>query len=253
MTDSKEKGNRTVLIFGASSRIAECTARVFASEGASLVLVARSEEKLSILAQDLESRGAPEVQIEALDLGDLEHLEKWLDERTDLRESVSTVLIAHGVLPDQEAVENDWSAISDSYGVNLLSPMLIATKVANWFESKGEGTLAVITSVAGVRARKSNYVYGAAKGGLSFYLQGLRNRFGKTKIRIIDIRPGFVDTPMTAHIEKGPLFASAEDVADGIVKAICRGQEIVYLPWFWRFIMLIIRSIPEGIFKKLSL
>lgn len=249
---SDEKGTKT-LVFGATSRIAECTVRILAEQGNSFVLVARDMAKLEMLARDLEARGAPEVTLASLDLGDIAKLKEWFAEHAGLSESVSSVIVAHGVLPDQCEVQNSWEAIQRSYDVNLTSPMLIATEVCKWFERKGAGTLAVITSVAGDRARQSNYVYGAAKGAVSLYLQGLRNRFGRTPIKIVDIRPGFVDTPMTAHIDKGPLFASAEQVAEGIVKAMRSGRNIVYLPWFWRFIMLIIRVIPECIFKKLTL
>ncbi len=129
----------------------------------------------------------------------------------------------------------------------------LLTELLNTHSSSEPLTVGVITSVAGDRGRKSNYVYGAAKGALSLYLQGLRNRYYGSSVKIVDIRPGFVDTPMTAHLEKGPLFASAEKVAAGIVKALDRGGDIVYLPWFWRWIMLIIRSIPETIFKRLSI
>ncbi|MCB0329921.1 MAG: SDR family oxidoreductase [Bdellovibrionales bacterium] len=242
-----------VLIFGATSRIAEFVARRFAEEGKALTLVARSREKLDVLEGDLTARGASAVSTFQVDLGDVSQVEKFLNEQQNFEDDIETVVIAHGFLPDQEAIQNNWDEVASAYEVNLLTPLLIATRVATWFEKQGRGTLAVITSVAGDRGRKSNYVYGAAKGGLSLYLQGIRNRFGKTPIRIIDIRPGFVDTPMTAHLKKGPLFASAESVGDGIVRAIHSGKDIVYLPWFWRFILMIIKLIPEQIFKRLSL
>ncbi|NBW39385.1 SDR family oxidoreductase [bacterium] len=244
---------RSILIFGATSRIAECVARKYAEQKASIILVGRNQEKLGAISQDLLMRGANDVQYYQLDLAAIGDIQEFFTQNSKLSSVVDTVLVAHGVLPNQQDIQNSWTLIRQSYEVNLMSAMCIATEVTQWFEEQGRGTLAVITSVAGDRARKSNYIYGAAKGGLSLFLQGLRNRFGSTPIRIIDIRPGFVDTPMTAHLPKGPLFAEPERVAEGIVKAIDRGADIVYLPWFWRWILLCIRLIPEVIFKKLSL
>jgi len=115
------------------------------------------------------------------------------------------------------------------------------------------GTIAVITSVAGDRGRQSNYVYGSAKGMVSTFLQGLRNRLYRAGINILDIKPGFVDTPMTIDFKKGPLWVSPEKIAEGIVEAIDKQKTEVYLPWFWKFIMLIIKLIPESIFRKMKL
>ena len=136
---------------------------------------------------------------------------------------------------------------------NFLSVVSIVTPLANKMAEKKAGTIGVISSVAGLRGRKSNYIYGAAKGGLNVYLQGLRNRLTDDGVAVVTILPGFVDTPMTAHIEKGPLFASASTVGKGIHKALLAKKNVVYLPFFWQWIMLIIRLIPEPIFKKLSL
>ena len=124
---------------------------------------------------------------------------------------------------------------------------------ANRFEAQESGTLVAISSVAGDRGRQSHYVYGAAKGGLSIFMAGLRNRMHAKGVKVITVKPGFVDTPMTAHMKKGPLFASADTIGAGIVKAIDRGSDVVYLPWFWRWIMLVIKLIPEALFKRLSL
>ncbi|MCI5066444.1 SDR family oxidoreductase [bacterium] len=252
MTEQRT-GQGDILIFGATSCIAEHVARQYAAAGRGLFLVARSEEKLEIVKKDLLARGAARVRTAALDLGELASLQRWLREDFHAlhRESpIDTVLVAHGVLPDQGAIQDQWSEIARSYDVNLLSPLLIVTELAPHLSG---GVIAVITSVAGDRGRQSNYIYGAAKGGVSLYLQGVRNRFAKQGVHILDIRPGFVDTPMTAHVKKGPLFASPEQVASGIVHAVRKRKDIVYLPWFWRFILFIIKLIPESLFKKLSL
>ena len=125
--------------------------------------------------------------------------------------------------------------------------------LANYFEKRGEGTLAAISSVAGDRGRQSNYVYGTAKAAVNTYLQGLRNRLYSKGVHVLTIKPGFVDTPMTAHLRQGPLFASADRVARDIVKAIEKKKCIIYTPWFWRWIMLLIRLIPEPVFRRLKL
>ena len=123
------------------------------------------------------------------------------------------------------------------------------TWLANYCESQGRGTLAVISSVAGDRGRKSNYVYGASKAALDTFLSGLRNRVDRAGVQVLTIKPGFVATRMTAHIPKNRLFATPEQVAHGILKAIRKRKDVVYVPWFWRPIMTIIKSVPERIFK----
>ena len=138
-----------------------------------------------------------------------------------------------------------------SCNTNALSVISLLTLLANHFEEKKSGTIAVITSVAGDRGRQSNYIYGASKAMVSVFLQGLRNRLFHSQVNVLDIKPGFVDTPMTAHIKKGgPLWAKPEAVAKDIVNAIEKKKDLLYTPFFWRYIMLIIRNIPECIFKK---
>jgi short-subunit dehydrogenase len=115
-----------------------------------------------------------------------------------------------------------------------------------------QGTLAVISSVAGDRGRRSNYVYGASKGALSIFLDGVRSRLDRAGVQVLTIKPGFVATPMTSHLEQGPLFAQPAQVAKGIVKAVERRRDVVYLPAFWAVIMLVIRLVPRPLFKKLN-
>jgi short-subunit dehydrogenase len=141
----------------------------------------------------------------------------------------------------------------DEFTTNAISYMALMTRLANVFEAQKWGCLAVISSVAGDRGRGSNYVYGAAKGAVSLFAQGLRNRLSKSGVVVVTIKPGFVDTPMTAHLKKNPLFAKPAPVGRRIYTAMLRGESVVYVPWFWWWIMLIIRNIPEAIFKKLSL
>jgi short-subunit dehydrogenase len=137
---------------------------------------------------------------------------------------------------------------------NGLSPISLCTLLAQRFEAQGHGCIAVITSVAGDRGRQSNYVYGTAKGMVSRFLEGLRNRLAAHGVAVVDIRPGFVDTPMTAAIvKKGPLWSQPDTLAAGIVRAIDAGRDIVYLPGYWRWIMGVIRHIPEPVFKRMRL
>ena len=164
------------------------------------------------------------------------------------------MLIAHGTLSDQADCEKSVDALRSEFDINALSTMALLTTLANTFEARKSGTLAVISSVAGDRGRQSNYVYGSAKAAVSTFLSGLRQRLAKSNVDVLTIKPGFVDTPMTANIaNKGALWAKPDQIAAGIVRAIDKRRSVVYVPWFWRGIMLIIRHIPESIFKKLKL
>ena len=141
----------------------------------------------------------------------------------------------------------------DRHQTNCTSVISLLTILAGYFEQQKRGCITVVSSVAGDRGRQSNYVYGAAKGALSVFLQGLRNRLSKSGVAVVTVKPGLIDTPMTASVKKGLLAASAQDVGEGIYRAMKDRKEVVYLPWFWRPIMLIVRSIPEPVFKRLSL
>jgi decaprenylphospho-beta-D-erythro-pentofuranosid-2-ulose 2-reductase len=242
-----------ILILGANSAIAKATARIWASRGAKLYLVGRSEKKLSALIQDLKARGNPNVFGETLDLTNSVHHDSLIARAKHQLEGIDIAFIAHGVLGDQKTAERSWEASREILDVNFLSPASLCTRLANDFEANKNGHLCVITSVAGDRGRASNYVYGTAKGALSIFLSGLRNRLSAANVPVTDLRLGFVDTPMTESYPKGPLWASPETVAKGITKAIERKKDLVYLPWFWCWIMMIIRNIPEKIFKKLKI
>jgi short-subunit dehydrogenase len=242
-----------VMIIGATSAIATEVAREFAQSGAALFLFARNQERLETLANDLRVRGAKTVHTATFDAHDLESHQRRLEQAVELLGDLDAVLIAHGDLPDQTECQRGYQATERALQTNLLSPIAFLTWLANYFERRGRGNITVIGSVAGDRGRQSNYVYGTAKGALATFLQGLRNRLNFCGVTVTTIKPGFVDTPMTQHLPKGPLFAEARTVARRIHKAMTRGQTVVYTPWFWRFIMLIIQHIPESIFKKLRL
>lgn len=241
------------MIIGATSAIAHATARLWASEDNALYLVARDPDKLEAIVQDLETRGAGQLETRVMDMLEQQQHQALVEDAVERLGGLDRVLIAHGTLPDQKACEASVDQTRRELEINCLSTISLVTRMASFFESQGSGTIAVITSVAGDRGRQSNYVYGTAKGALSLFLQGLRNRLHRSNVQVLTVKPGFVDTPMTAAFPKGFLWAQPERVAADIDKAMRKGRDIIYTPFFWRYIMWIIKAIPESLFKRLSL
>lgn len=252
-----------VVVFGATSDVAVALLRRYASEGRALVLVARNEGALSSLAADLRVRGA--VSVDKVVQDSLE-----FSGHQQLIESLFTGIrpekfyFFQGSLPDQAACEADFETARQAVEINFTALSSYLTWLANALErslAAGEAAnkdtgaiIVVVSSVAGDRGRGSNYVYGAAKGALTIFLQGLRNRLFKAGFGVLTVKPGFIDTKMTADIDKGgPLWATPEKVAGDIRKAADSGRLVIYTPFFWRFVMMIIKSIPETIFRRLSL
>lgn len=246
-------GITKILIIGAASAIAQETSKIFAREGASLYLVCRNRERLAALQSDLLVRGARQVDGMAVDLCDLPRHPQIVRCAIDSMKGLDAVLIAHGLLPDQTRCERDINQTLEAFTINTLSVISLLTLLANYFEEQQHGCIAVISSVAGDRGRQSNYVYGASKGAVSIFLDGLRNRLFKSHVSVVTIKPGFVDTPMTAHLPQNALFASAKMVGRRIYDAISRSESVVYVPWFWRPIMTILRHVPEPLFQRLRL
>ncbi len=244
---------RKVLIIGATSAIAQATAKIYAEQQDALFLVGRDIDKLTVIAADLKVRGASKVDYTELDLNKCERHQDMLQQAESSLEGMDIVLIAYGTLDDQKECEQEYAKTKRALHTNFLSVVSLLTLLANQLEPQNYGSIAVISSVAGDRGRQSNYVYGAAKGALSIFLQGLRNRLQKSNISVLDVKPGFVDTPMTSELKKGVLWAKPEAIAKGIYKAIEKRKNTVYLPWFWWPIMTIIRYIPEPIFKRMKL
>ena len=242
-----------VLVLGATSAIAQATTRLYAARGAHLYLVARGAEKLNVVAADARVRGACEVNAFVLDLDDIAAHASLLADVDQKLPNMDIVLVAHGVLGEQADAERDFATTEKVLLTNFLSVVSLLTPIANDFERRKGGTIVAISSVAGDRGRKSNYVYGTSKAALSVFLEGLRARLDRQGVHVIAIKPGFVATPMTAHLKQGALFATPEQIAQGIVRAIDKKKDVVYLPWFWGPIMFIIRAVPERIFKKLNL
>jgi decaprenylphospho-beta-D-erythro-pentofuranosid-2-ulose 2-reductase len=245
---------QNILIVGANSAIAEATARVWAQQGHAIAIAARDAGKLQATASDLKIRGASEVHRLQFDATQPKEMPALIDQAHQALGHIDIVLVAHGTLPDQQKCQQDLDYALDAVRVNAISVIALLTRAANVMEQRGQGTLCVISSVAGERGRQSNYLYGSAKAMVSTFCDGLRNRLARKGVHVVTIKPGFVDTPMTAHIQpKGALWATPEKLASIIVSAIEQKKNNVYAPWFWSSIMNIIRHIPEGVFKKMSL
>ena len=242
-----------VVIFGATSGIAAAVARRYAAAGASLVLVGRDSEAIAAAAADLRVRGAASVADIAGDFATLDALGDLADRAWSALAGADVALIAYGTLADQAMLERDPGAAAAMLELNFVSPAILAVHLAHRFEMQRSGVLAIITSVAGDRGRKSNYLYGAAKGGLQRLVEGLRHRLHSAGVQVLDIRPGFVATRMTDHLpQQGPLWAQPDAVAADIVRAIGKRRAVLYTPWFWRGIMMIVRGLPRAIFHRTS-
>ena len=244
---------KKVLIFGGASAIAHQTAINFAKDGAELFLIDLKVTRVNDVADDIRTR-VPNSIIHTTELNALnfELHQQTIDEVVKTLGGLDAILIAHGTLPKQEDVEKDTNAIIQEFNINALSGMSLATIAANYFEQKASGSIAIISSVAGDRGRKSNYVYGSAKAALSAFSSGLRGRLSAKGVNVLTIKPGFVDTPMTADLPKNPLYSSPQQIGKGIFDAMKNGKNVVYLPGFWRLTMMVVKAVPEGIFKKLN-
>ncbi len=245
---------KKILIIGATSAIATACARLWAKDNAVFFLAGRDDTKLQNTADDLKARSSSEVHTDIIDICDLASHEAMLERCFSTLQQVDIALIAHGTLPDQSACEQDINIALEEFTSNGLSTIALLTPLANRMEKQGHGTIAVISSVAGDRGRQSNYLYGAAKASVTAFCEGLRMRLFKKGVHVIVIKPGFVDTPMTQGLPlPGLLVSSAHKVAKCIYRGINRGSNTIYTPRYWSIIMLIIRSIPTVIFKRLSL
>ena len=244
---------RRILIVGATSAIAEATARLFASRGDALMLTGRSPSRLQAIADDLKVRGAARAETFVLDARAFDRFPALLQAATERLGGLDAALIAHGTLSDQGACQRSVEQLREEFEVNALSVMALCTHLANLLETQGRGVIAVISSVAGDRGRQSNYVYGSAKAAVTAFTSGLRQRLYPKGIRVVTIKPGVVSTPMTAAFKKGALWATPARGAADIVRAMDGGKAVIYTPWFWRPIMRIIRAVPETIFRRLRL
>jgi decaprenylphospho-beta-D-erythro-pentofuranosid-2-ulose 2-reductase len=245
--------SKKILVLGATSGIAEATCRIWAAQGASLFLVARNGEKLAAVAADLKTRGAAYVDTAVSDLDNTEQHPALLAHAINSRGGMDVAYLAHGILGDQALAEQDFETAAQILHTNFVSVVSLLTWLANFCVQRHSGVLAVISSVAGDRGRKSNYLYGASKAGLTAFLGGLRNRVDREGVTVLNIKPGPVRTAMTSAMPGSEKFADVNKVAQTIVKAIDSRADEVYVPFQWQPIMFVIRHIPERVFKKLNL
>ncbi|MEQ8953173.1 MAG: SDR family oxidoreductase [Gammaproteobacteria bacterium] len=241
-----------ILIIGANSAIARACARLYAEQGHKLYLVARDRERLQELEQDLAIRGAVSVFTTESDLEKSDEHENIMRRVFSEFEILDLVLIAYGTLPDQESCATDFEQAELAIRINGTSVISLLTRLAERMTRQQCGTIAVITSVAADRGRQPNYVYGSAKALVSTYLQGLRGRLFRHNVHVVEIKPGLVDSPMTAHLKKGLLFSSPEKVARTTVSAIARRKHTVYVPIYWRCILWVVRALPDTLFKRIK-
>lgn len=242
-----------IVVFGANSAVAQACARRWVELGHELFLVGRDPKKLEALVADLRVRSQSKIASLACDLADTHQHPGLFQTILAQLGRIDTIFVAHGVLGENEVASHSFAATKEILDINLMSPISLLTLGAEILEKNGRGSIAAITSVAGDRGRKSNYIYGTSKGALSIFLSGLGHRLAPKTVSVTDIKLGFVDTPMTQSFKKGLLWQKPEQVAKKIVKAIERHKGVAYVPGFWRLIMFIIKSIPDKIFKRLSI
>lgn len=242
-----------IAIVGATSGIAEQCARIWSQEpGLMLTLIGRDKNKTQALADDLAVRNpSAEIKVVTTDFLAPKEIAQTVN-AICAAAPVTIALIAHGSLPDQQQCQQDLVLNQHTLEVNGISPVLFAEAFAAQMEKAQQGSLALIGSVAGDRGRKSNYVYGAAKGLVTRYAQGLQHRFASTPVKIILIKPGPTATPMTAHMPQRGM-ATADAVAARIVHGIAQHKSVIYAPSKWAVIMMIIRHLPAFIFNKLDI
>ncbi len=242
----------TWIIIGATSTMAGAFARKLAGEGATLILAGRRMEDLAVLATDLKERGAAEAEPIMFDARDPSTFDAIVA-RADLADGALSAAVFVGSMPPQEDIDADPSMLDGVIADSLTGPARLLTMLAPLMEARGTGTVVGIGSVAGDRGRIGNYVYGASKAGFHAYLSGLRNRLGRKGVHVLTVKPGPVETAMTAGMGDMPFMTTADAVAEDIAKAVVRGKNVLYTKWIWWPIMTVIRAIPEPFFKKMSI
>ncbi|MGQ9819182.1 MAG: SDR family NAD(P)-dependent oxidoreductase [Candidatus Kapaibacteriales bacterium] len=243
---------KKICIFGATSAIAQSLIHYLEGSDVSFVLFGRDLDKLEIVKRDILARSEAKVFVEKFEAKDFNMHIAYVEKAESLLGGLDLSIIAYGWLPDNKKLESCPELIIENFLVNSYSIISIASIIANLFEKKGQGTLAVITSVAGDRGRRTNYFYGSAKSSLDVFLEGLRHRFTKTNVSVITIKPGIVDTPMTSNLSKNILFSSPETVAKDIFEAIIHNRPVIYSPFYWKYLMFIIKLLPRPLFNQLK-
>jgi len=240
-----------VLIIGAKSDIAKATAREYAKNGYDLYLASRNSEELEEFAKDVITRTQKTVKLLDLDILDYKSHQAFYD---NLEEKPLGVISAIGYLGEQEKAQSDFDEAQQIMDTNYTGVVSLFNIIANDFEKRRSGFMVGISSVAGDRGRKSNYIYGSAKAALTAYLSGLRNRLYESQVHVLTVKPGFVATKMTEDMDlPEKLTAQPEEVAEDIYNAQQKGKNTLYTKWMWKWVMMIIRNIPEFQFKKMSI
>lgn len=243
-----------IFIAGATSAIAQAWARLRAAQGDSFYLLGRDSAKLETVKQDLLARGAKAAHCHTLDLSQEQNYDAVVAQLYAHWPQVDIALFAQGSMPEQRELEKNVGALRSMFELNAMSYLQPATLLAERMAQTNTGSVVLISSPAGDRGRQSNYFYGASKAAVTVFATGLRNHVAKNNVQVLTVKPGFVDTPMTAAMDKsGPLWATPEQIAACIENGIQKKRNVIYAPWFWQYIMLIIRHIPEFLFKRLSL
>lgn len=242
-----------ILIIAATSAIAEATARIYAERGDALYLLARDTKHLATIAADLATRGAARIETAGLDVNDFELQAQRITEAWEAFDGLDVTLIAHGTGENEREARQSVDILRRQFTLNATATLALMAQLAERFKTQGHGTLAVISSVAGDRGRAANLLYGSAKAAIDAYASGQRQRLHKHGINVLTIKPGWVDTPMTRDLKKSRLFVQPDRIAKGIVRAIDRKRAVVYLPWFWRPIMFVLRHTPEFLFRRVKI
>ena len=243
-----------ILILGATSAIAHAFSKRYAKEGDHVfTLMGRNQQRLNACSSELSALGnnvIHPIEVNFMNASDIIHA---INKSIQSVGSIDIAVLAQGSLSDQERAKKDFQYLHDEFILNIMSMIIPAQCIANHFKDRGCGIMIGIGSVAGERGRKGNYAYGSAKSAIHTFLSGIRNDIGNEHIRIMTIKPGFVSTPMTSHLKQSSLFVKPEFIAKEIVRGIEQGQDVMYIPSYWRFILMIIRALPEKIFMKLNI
>lgn len=243
---------KNIVILGATSGIAQAVAKEMLADDVVFHLVARNKEKLNIVVADLVARGCNRAESYLLDFNDMSRHAEVVKTISDAADVIDTLFVCFGIMHSQQDCEANVAKAVEQLNSNYTHAVSLLVLFSQSMAKQSSGSIAVVSSVAGDRGRKSNYIYGSAKAGLSIFLEGLRYKLHGQGINVLTIKPGFVDSPMTADIDKGALWATTEQVAKHIVKAIRKKKSVIYVPPFWFFIMAIIKLIPAFIFRKLN-
>lgn len=245
---------KRIVVYGATSEIAHQLTRLLAqNEECSFVLIGRNKDRLDTVCKDLKSRGAQSAEFILCDFLNKESLKHSFMEALLVLKEIDTLILAQGSLTDQLKANTDIDYALDEFFLNFESMAIPALLGAEYFEKRQKGQIIGISSVAGERGRKTIYLYGSAKSAFTSLMSGLRGRLAPHNIHVMTVKPGLIETPMTSHLPKSPLFISSISAANIIYKGMINRKDSIYVPFYWRFIMRIIKDLPEFIFKKLSI